>query len=987
MVTFDVRRFRHCLIPTIFLSLIIPPTCAHGDDGFKFYAAATALKSEALAPRTTRLTDAIESKLTTVPKRTRVCNRAAVGSSAALDPVANWTCYALKQAKGEAKFLKRDIHVRDALGVHRFALTKASQLCVISERDATGAPAPSDDLKCYAAANAKGAAKLSAINLGVADDLEGSRVTKVKKPTMLCAPVDREGLGTIDPSEYWMCYQIADAKTVPKQPKFKPVNVAVANAFEGADPRTMSVKKPTELCLPATAHLEGANGNPGPHFCTANRDCGSSFYCASSGVCAPAGTGAVGATCDAGADCDATLVCDRRGVPGTCATAGTHDLAASCLTTVDCLAGLVCSPGGTCSAPRAAYADYGGVSCATDESTFYSYFEVPRPGAPPKDFFRLPFPNDVRAGGMLDLGDFPRPGPSVQGVDIVDLFADAFAADFRGFSSVAPVVFRFSKELDPASLGPNGENLHYVDITPFAPALGSEHSFTYEYTPGRGLFICQHTLTVRSNTRMPLLPGHTYAVFVTTAIRSAKGDPPVQAPDLTALLASSAPADAALTATWTKYQSFRDYLTAAPISSATIAAGTVFTVQDATARMKSLASAVASSPLPVLTDVTLCDGTTTSPCDDGGVRACGAPDPAFFEIHGRFSIPNYQQGTSPFETPADGGGIVFDAGDVPVQQGTLEVCFALTVPKSTPPAAGWPLVVHAHGTGGSFRSFVTDGIATTLATASPPMATLSFDGIAHGARRGASTRNSESLVFNVVNPRAARDNHLQGAVDVIQALRVAQQTPFLAGAVQVSFDASKTYFFGHSQGANIGISAMATTDLASAAVLSGASASRPRLIVQRYLLEPHEAALRERATSVHPLLTLVQSYLDPADPIDYAPLLLHMAPPGVSSKHVYMSWGAGDTIAPTAAISELARAVGLRVADPVLATIGTPTVARPISGNVLGSDGVGRTAALFQYAPDGTYDGHLVALRHTSAVADWRGFLTSAVTTGTPTVP
>ncbi|MDQ3023356.1 MAG: DUF4150 domain-containing protein, partial [bacterium] len=37
-------------------------------------------------------------------------------------------------------------------------------------------------------------------------------------------------------------------------------------------------------------------------------------------------------------------------------------------------------------------------------------------------------------------------------------------------------------------------------------------------------------------------------------------------------------------------------------------------------------------------------------------------------------------------------------------------------------------------------------------------------------RKGQSTRNSDGLVFNIVNPRAARDNHLQGGVDVIEML-------------------------------------------------------------------------------------------------------------------------------------------------------------------------------------------------------------------------
>ncbi|NIS36285.1 MAG: hypothetical protein GWO04_42965, partial [Actinobacteria bacterium] len=65
-----------------------------------------------------------------------------------------------------------------------------------------------------------------------------------------------------------------------------------------------------------------------------------------------------------------------------------------------------------------------------------------------------------------------------------------------------------------------------------------------------------------------------------------------------------------------------------------------------------------SRPEPTITDLTLCDGTATSPCDDGTMqRSCGSVDPDFHEIHGRIELPIFQQGTPPYETPEDGGGI------------------------------------------------------------------------------------------------------------------------------------------------------------------------------------------------------------------------------------------------------------------------------------------------------------------------------------------
>jgi hypothetical protein len=83
-----------------------------------------------------------------------------------------------------------------------------------------------------------------------------------------------------------------------------------------------------------------------------------------------------------------------------------------------------------------------------------------------------------------------------------------------------------------------------------------------------------------------------------------------------------------------------------------------------------------------------------------------------------------------------------------------------------------------------------------------------------------------------------------------------------------------------------------------------------------------------------------------------------------------------------------ALALGLQLAEPVVSSIaGMTTVSRPVSLNRTGGDGVARTAALFQYQSDGTYDGNLVSTRNPSAVVDWTNFLASAAVSGTPEVP
>jgi hypothetical protein len=748
------------------------------------------------------------------------------------------------------------------------------------------------------------------------------------------------------------------------------------------------------VCAGGFCQSEGSVGLGGN--CWANRDCASDLYCTVAGVCGPAGTGAVGTPCTTGAECEKELTCELSGFGGNCATAGTGDLGEPCSGPTDCIGGLACGSAGTCQPPAVAYPPFAGVECEPDSSPFKAYFEVPRPGAPPADFYRLPFPNDARvdAAGHLDMSDFPRPGVGLLGIDLVDLYVDALVADFAGFSSTATVTFRFSGELDFGSIGDGGANVHFIDVTdPTDPGFGGDRARRYGYSTGRNKFLCQQHFTIANDPTDPLQPGHRYAVFLSSAIRSTTGAAAALDDDLAAVLADSAPTDPTLAHVWEQYANFRAYLAGEGLTAADVAAVTVFTVQDTVGRAQRLRDAVAALPPPALSEVTLCGPGVVSPCDDGTpARACGAPDAAFYEIHGKFNVPMYQQGTTPFATPDDGGGIVEENG-VPVQQGSFDVCFAMTIPKSAVmPAGGWPLLVYAHGTGGNMRGFIGNGVAAQAAGMAQPVAVFSYDGVVHGARRAGASRDEDSLMFNVVNPRAARDNNLQGAVDVMQALRLPQVTGLAVDTVgAVAFDPDRVYYFGHSQGSNVGIPAIAVDDGAAAAIFSGAGSYLTLGILTKTSPVDAKAGLElllgEPLDEPHPLMVIWQTFFDSVDTVNYDALVLRRPPAGVASKHVFMTWGQGDTYSPTPTLEVTARAMGLQLAAPVVAAVsGLQTVERPVSLNRNGGDGTPRTAAMFQYVPVDT-DGHFVSTDNPTAVADWSAFLESLVGGGAPTVP
>ena len=303
-----------------------------------------------------------------------------------------------------------------------------------------------------------------------------------------------------------------------------------------------------------------------------------------------------------------------------------------------------------------------------------------------------------------------------------------------------------------------------------------------EYGSGAGLYwfasgprtkyICDNWLGVRRPHGAPLLPGHTYAIWITTAGKSEKNEPIERSSQLAALLAPAPPSDPVLAKAYASYAPFRGYLSDKGIDPATILNATVVTAGEVREPMQKLTAAVEGQAIPSAKSWVKCGGGAKSPCPDAeGERACGAASPDYDEYHALVSLPIFQKGTAPYQ---DSGGDLA----LGTPQRNEDVCMALTVPKTAMPATGWPVVVFAHGTGGSFRSHVRSEIAGELSKATTPSGSVGFvvlgiDQVQHGPRRGGSTASPNDLFFNFTNPAAARGNPLQGAADQVGLGRLA----------------------------------------------------------------------------------------------------------------------------------------------------------------------------------------------------------------------
>ena len=755
-------------------------------------------------------------------------------------------------------------------------------------------------------------------------------------------------------------------------------------------------------CAPSHAGADGTS-------CVISAECKMGDYCGPMHTCVAAGMGGDGDSCKSDADCKSGFRCDIVGFSLACKPEGMVDVGGTCASSADCFGGLVCAnktcepaPPGAGGLPPVGVPTWKGADCTDDAGPTVAYFRVPR-GSNDGDFYRLPFPNDVRMkNGHPDLTGHPSPGTELLGFDPVDRYLRDVEQHADGFSAYATILFRFSASVDFDSLKATGA-LKLVDVTAGA---GDDLGFYWSATTGRGSYICNNYMSVRPADGVPFKPGHTYAMIVTNVVKDSKQGAIKISDDLAALLAPTPPSDAALTAAYAAYKPLRDWAPTKNFALSSILNATVFTIGHPEKPASKLPAAVAAATAPSAANWVKC-GSGPSPCAQAtGDRACPATaDPNFDELHALVSIPIFQKGSEPYLTPSDGGDFEYAMDGTPVAQRMEQVCMALTVPKGvTMPTGGWPLVVYAHGTGGSFRSHINEGVAARLANADDGMggkihmAVLGIDQVQHGTRRGASSESPNNLFFNFANPLAARGNPLQGAADQLSLVRFAKGLDLAMAmsptGAEIKF--GPIAFWGHSQGATEGGIAMPYASGVLGAVVSGEGASLLDALVGKkspvdiadalpvVLVEP------QGVDNAHPVLSILQNAIDVADPLNHAgAFFASPGPMGATTKHVFQPYGIGDTFAPPASERVFAIAAGLGVATPPSGVMGdkinqSMLLPVPAGGNVSIMSAT-FTGIVREYKPNG-FDGHFVAFKDASATSDVDHFLADVVAGKVPKI-
>ncbi len=612
------------------------------------------------------------------------------------------------------------------------------------------------------------------------------------------------------------------------------------------------------------------------------------------------------------------------------------------------------------------------LGACTDASAPTALFALPGAG---EEFYALPYPNDLRReGGHIDLSAFPVGSP------IADHYRTA-AAELDGFGLNAPLFARFDDAIDPASLPATATesvdpaaSVYLVDLDRASPEYGLRAPIVARFRPDAGGTIGPNSLAIRPYPGFPLREGTTYGLVITRRLLTV--DQEELAPSETFAAMRDGGGDAAVAAARDTYGPLWTYLDAPGDDERTdVVSAAVFTTQHATRIVPAIRAAVFALPAPTARDV------------EPGTAAAG-----YATFVGAYDAPNFQRGSVPYQSA--GGDILVGDNGLAVVQRTEAMRFAITIPLGTMPVNGWPITISQHGTGGDYRSFITNGTGPRLAAQG--IATISTDQVLHGPRNPGGT--PETAVYNYINPYSSRDNALQGTADAFSLLRLATGLTFSTGTGAIKIDRTKVFFVGHSQGGQTGPGFVAFEPLVSGAVFSGTDG----LLYQELLHQTKPldvpallaAVLRDEPIDEdNPSLGLLQMWLERADGINYAPLMArHPAsdPTGhvLSPRNVFQTEGFVDTFAPNPGIEAFATALGgdlvelpdvQEIAGLTLRGRGART---PPFANNLG----GATVALGQYAQAPGSDGHYVAFDLASAQKQTAEFLGTLARTGTATV-
>ncbi|XXX73363.1 hypothetical protein WMF30_37560 [Sorangium sp. So ce134] len=656
-------------------------------------------------------------------------------------------------------------------------------------------------------------------------------------------------------------------------------------------------------------------------------------------------------------------------------------------------------------------------------------FDLAADLADPGAFYDLPYPSDLRLTrrGTPDLTGFPYPPDFPIAAGLREI-----AMDRPGFPVVPVAYFRFSGPLAPRDAeellaADGGSPVLLVDLDA-AGSPGGRLLPVVATTPAADAYVPEGLLAAAPRPGIVLRARRRYAFAVTRALLDAAGEPAGASAAFEDLKAGRAPSGAAapgFRAAAAAYAPLWPALEAAGVDPDDVIAATVFTTGDVVEELFALSTAVLAQHEAEIHDLRV------DPDDGSHAGYC--------ELVGQVRLPQFQRGTPPFD--AEG---LFDipADGLPRKQRDEEVPIAITLPEGEMPAAGYPLVLYFHGSGGRSSAIADRGrwAPEDDPSACPEGVTEAWMGVQgchekgagpahvlapHGLAMAASAlpvnperlpgaTDTEYLNFN--NLGAGRDLFRQGAIEqrlFLEALLKLEIEPGTVascagvalppGAPSFRFDPARVVAQGQSMGGMYANLVGAVEPRVRAVVPTGAGGHFSHFLVVTPL-QPNPAGAigalllgtSAELTFMHPALHLFATAWEAVDPIVAAPRLARRPLEGHPARPVYQPVGLGDSYFPEATYDAMALAYGNRQAgeavwpsmQEALALEGRDGVLPyPASDDVASEDGARTTGVVVQYRGDGVYDPHAIYTQLDGVKHQYGCFFSSLLGTGKASVP
>jgi dienelactone hydrolase len=615
----------------------------------------------------------------------------------------------------------------------------------------------------------------------------------------------------------------------------------------------------------------------------------------------------------------------------------------------------------------------------------------------PPAYGEAPFPTDaVREGA--NLGVIKGLGAIVGAHD--DLLADHLH-QLGGWGLRPAIEFFIDGPIDPATVPAQTtaltDALVVLDVDPATPAHGSPIPFDWRYDDTR------HVITGVPSLGIDLASGVRYAAVITRDIHGVDGDELVAGQAIEKLMHS--PPER-----WQTTADAYGELAAMPALKGRIAGLTVLTTQPATDALVKARQAIANPatvPAPAVAfddasiifdtpsrlDALLGHAQRDAMGPRAGLEQWGTDNPTGIAhdhvgvvATGTMQIARFRRDDTGTDL-SDDETFLIGAFGVPQLQSVDTIPVTIVLPRSAPPASGFPVVIFGHGLGGSRHDVLN--LAEPLT--SQGFAIVAIDMWGHGSRYNPEDlRNnlgdkpqftgdptlkdgfadpvglSSYLDFfeNFLNMGAIRDSIRQSALDEARVALLIQGHPDLSAlaapyGASPRLDASHVAYLGESFGTIVGTALAAieptvdlyVLDVPGGGLLDQILPSSPE--IGSLAIPFAQTIYRTQGTldRFHPALSMMEAIIEAGDSLAYAPHVLgdRAKINGVTlgKRSVICIQALEDETMPAASTYALARNFGLAVLSPDLDPPGDFTqVPSPMTGNVAGQTGI-----LVQYEP------------------------------------